>query len=298
MKMTIRFTLGLLVVLTVLLTASLSRAQSVYDNTTGLTTNVLILTNGQSVGEEIFLANTGTYPLLTNFIFEYYSPNTSFAGTVQGDVQFYENNGPLTNGYAAPGTLFYDTGLFGLSAPYSISGTNAILFSLNASDLYSTNALLPINLNFVPSDFTVVYTFQGLTNTDSIGLPIFGPPAVGTNYGDYWVTNASGWTLVTNTAGYVEFGQKLSAAAFPQPVIVSNTTVTAYITTISFTTTNASSYTTNGFTYVLHYTNSAGLTAPVSTWPASTNTVIGDGAIHSIQDISTDPNRFYRIAVQ
>jgi len=292
MNMQNHFKLGVLV-LAALFATSLSRAQLVYNNTSNGSTNVLILTNNESIGEQIFLANSSAYPLLTNFIFEYYNPNTNFAGAVQGDVQFYENNGPLTNGYATPGTLFYDTGLFGLNS------TNvSTIVSLDSSDLYSTNALLPININFVPSDFTVVYTFQGMTGTDSIGLPIYGPPTVGTNYGDYWITNASGWTLVTNTAGKVAFGQALVAAAFPQPTIVSNTTVTAYITTISFTTATNASYTTNGFTYVLHYTNSAGLTSPVETWPASTNTVLGDGAIHSIQDISTDPNRFYRIAVQ
>ena len=291
MKTINRFKIATLA-LAMLFTTSLSRAQLVYNNTSNSSTNFLLLTNNQSIGEQIFLANSSAYPLLTNFIFEYYNPNTNFAGAVQGDVQFYMNNGPLTNGYAAPGTLFYDTGLFGL---YSTNVSTIV--SLDSSDLYSTNALLPININFLPSNFTVVYTFQGLTNTDAIGLPIFGPPTTGTNYGDYWITNVSGWTLVTNTAGKVAFGQALVSAAFPQPVIVSNTTVTAYITTISFTTTNGS-YTTNGFTYVLHYTNSAGLTAPVSTWPASTNTVLGDGAIHTIQDISTDPNRFYRIAVE
>ena len=40
---------------------------------------------------------------LVSFTFAYYSANTSWSGPVSADVQFYYNNGPLTNGYASPG---------------------------------------------------------------------------------------------------------------------------------------------------------------------------------------------------
>jgi hypothetical protein len=52
--------------------------------------------------------------------------------------------------------------------------------------------------------------------------------------------------------------------------------------------------TVNGANYTLYSTNSAGLSAPVSTWPVSTN-VIGDGSTVTFLDNSTDANRFYRI---
>jgi len=56
--------------------------------------------------------------------------------------------------------------------------------------------------------------------------------------------------------------------------------------------------TTNGPTYTLYFTNSAGLTTPVSNWPSSSTTVTGDGNNHSIQDTTTDAARFYRVGVR
>jgi hypothetical protein len=53
--------------------------------------------------------------------------------------------------------------------------------------------------------------------------------------------------------------------------------------------------TVSGPTYTLYYTNSPGLNTPVASWPASPNTVVGNGQTNSIQDTSTDPNRFYRV---
>ena len=61
------------------------------------------------------------------------------------------------------------------------------------------------------------------------------------------------------------------------------------------TTATVSFLTGNGFTYTLYYTNSAGLNTPVAQWPASPTTVTGNGLMNSIQDTSSDPNRFYRV---
>jgi hypothetical protein len=62
------------------------------------------------------------------------------------------------------------------------------------------------------------------------------------------------------------------------------------MTTISFGTAN-------GAIYTLHYTNSAGLSSPVSNWPSSPLTVTGDGSTKSLTDTSTDAERVYRVAV-
>jgi hypothetical protein len=53
--------------------------------------------------------------------------------------------------------------------------------------------------------------------------------------------------------------------------------------------------TTNGATYTLHYTNSAGLSAPLTTWPSLPSTVTGDGSTKSFTDSSTDADRVYRV---
>lgn len=50
-----------------------------------------------------------------------------------------------------------------------------------------------------------------------------------------------------------------------------------------------------GATYTLYYTNSAGLTAPVNTWPSVSTNIIGDGTIQSFQQVSTDTDRYYII---
>jgi len=74
----------------------------------------------------------------------------------------------------------------------------------------------------MPADFTVVYSFQGLTGGDLIGLPSFNAPnqpTVGTNNGDYWVDSGGGnWSLVTNNAGPVAFGMQFSAT--PEPSVL------------------------------------------------------------------------------
>ena len=51
-------------------------------------------------------------------------------------------------------------------------------------------------------------------------------------------------------------------------------------------------------TYKLFYTNSAGLTTPVSSWPALPGTITGDGTTQTFQDTTTDPIRFYRVQTQ
>lgn len=59
-------------------------------------------------------------------------------------------------------------------------------------------------------------------------------------------------------------------------------------TTISLTTTN-------GATYTLYFTNSAGLGSPVTNWPSLPGTITGDGTVQSFIDSSTDAERFYSV---
>ena len=51
-------------------------------------------------------------------------------------------------------------------------------------------------------------------------------------------------------------------------------------------------------TYTLFFTNSAGLSAPVGTWPSLPGTISGDGTMKSFQDTTTDAMRFYRVGAQ
>jgi hypothetical protein len=63
--------------------------------------------------------------------------------------------------------------------------------------------------------------------------------------------------------------------------------------------TNLISFTSaNGATYTLYYTNSAGLTAPVSAWPASAATITGDGSTKTFTNSAPDSERFYRVGTK
>jgi hypothetical protein len=73
----------------------------------------------------------------------------------------------------------------------------------------------------------------------------------------------------------------------PPPVL--SITRTGNSSTISFATTN-------GATYTLYFTNSAGLTAPVSAWPTVSGTLSGNGSTESFTDTTTDTTRFYQVS--
>lgn len=54
----------------------------------------------------------------------------------------------------------------------------------------------------------------------------------------------------------------------------------------------------NGATYTLYYTNSAGLTRPVSTWPSLPAVIIGDGSVKTFTNSAPDSERYYRVGAQ
>ncbi len=212
-----------------MVSAGYAQTGTVYDNTSIDTGGRLMFTNNQVIGEEIFPDHLATYPTLSSFSFEFYSPSLGWAGSVQSEVKFYKNDGVLSNGYASPGTLFYDTGLFDLLNPRAFYGdtNNVMILTFNWPDLYQpynpldgSGAVVPLDATVgLPSNFTMVFTFSGLTNgVNDLGLPIFQPPAVGTNYGDYWIQNGSSWELVTNNLGLVAFGLQLIDVV-PEPSV-------------------------------------------------------------------------------
>ena len=186
-------------------------AATIYDNTVNdLTTR--FHTGMLEAGDEIILASTERY--LTNFSFEYFGTNTagslSFSGTVQARVRFYENNGDLFNGYAMPGTNFYDSGWFDVSAtPRSTVDFTA------GSDFPTGGLFMP-----VASNMTWSVQFQGMGANDDVGVDLFSPPTVGGNTPDYWQNTGSSWALETNSLA-VDFASKFEAAPEPSTVAIS-----------------------------------------------------------------------------
>lgn len=233
MKANACFKLILLGLVMVALTGDV-RAGLVYDNT-ATNYGALMLTNNQVVGGEIFPDNLNAFPSLTSFSFEFYSPTigATYAdpyqwlggSSVLADVKFYLNNGPAFNGYPTPGALpFYDTGWFNLLNPLAYTGgtSNRMTLTFGPSDLYTLgNPAVAMNPAIaLPTDFTVVYQFDGLTNGNMLGLSLYQPPTVGTNYGNYWVKDSfNNWELVTNISGPVAFGQQFIGDV-PEPSMV------------------------------------------------------------------------------
>jgi hypothetical protein len=214
------FLTAMAVVAVIILAGSAAvRGATLYQNTAFTTGQVLNLPKDAQIGEQIWLG-TSAPMYLTNFSFEYYSPLSSYTGPVQADVRLYMNNGAPTNGYNTPGTLFYDSGNFSLQNPWS-QGTNTATMVFQLSDLQSVAAggLALTNGFILPSSFTFSVTISGLQGADAVGLPIFDPPQVGTNAGDYWYDVSGNWELLTNSIGPIAFGAQFQGT-IPEPSVL------------------------------------------------------------------------------
>jgi hypothetical protein len=209
MKTNVLKSLSIVILLAITLSV---RSEIIYDNSTTDTGTFLGLTNGQLAGDQIIMANTSSL-FLTNFSFEYYSPNTSFSGSVQADVAFYANDGTPFNGYATPGTSLFDSGPFSINTPFQFNGTNAATLSFDLTGDYPYGLLVPTN-------FTFVVSFTGLASGDVVGVELFNPVTVGQNTPDYWFNNNNGgWQLLTNSVP-VNFGAQFQGTV-PEPSVIS-----------------------------------------------------------------------------
>ena len=169
------------------------------------------------IGDEIGLA--GTERFLTYFSFEFWGTNTakpdnsSFAGVVEARVRFYLNDGPPdANGYITPGTVFYDSLWFGGFSP-----------TPRSTFIFTEGADFPSGGLFIPADrMTWSVQFRGMQPTDTLGVDIYCPPAVGWNWNDYW-ENLSGWALLQNMNapnGQMNFGAYMEAVPEPSAVAI------------------------------------------------------------------------------
>src|SRR5258708_18929118 len=116
----------------------------------------------------------------------------------------------------------------------------------------------------------------------SVPLGYLDPTTSRTNGAAYYV----GYFLF-NPSGTMTFTRAAAITSSPPPPVLSITR-SGNISTISFGTTNAA-------TYTLCYTNSSGLTTSVTNWPSSSTNITGDGTVRSFMDTTTDSNRIYRV---
>jgi len=171
------------------------------------------------IGNEIILGSTQRY--LTGFSFEYWglsSSPSSFAGSIQARVEFYLNNGSLFNGYATPGTSFYDSGWFSPVGGFTPTPRSSIVFG--AADFLAFNPSSGGGLFLPASDFTWTVQFQGMGLGDSVGTDLYGPTTVGANFGDFWQKIGTSWSLMNNSQSppYASFAADMMAVAvIPEP---------------------------------------------------------------------------------
>lgn len=156
------------------------------------------------VGDQINLAGTERY--LTHFDFEYWGV---FTGPVEARVRFYENTGPLFNGYAAPSsTPFYDSLWFS-----GFSATPRATLNFDAGSDFASGGL------FIPaSQITWSVQFRYLGAGETAGVDLYSPPVVGSevgDFGDYWQNDGTSWTLLTNSVA-MDFGARMYATV-PEP---------------------------------------------------------------------------------
>jgi hypothetical protein len=186
----------------------LSAAEIVYDNSVNdLAFN--LDPGAQEIGDEIVLDGTARW--LSEFSFEYWGDNTlsetEFAGPVEARIRFYLNDGPALPGVddaLTPGTVFFDSGTFAIDPTERAT--------LTFTD-FVTDVAVPLAVD-LPDAFTWSVEFTGLGVTDTAGVTIYSPPAVGSSFDDYWVNTSGTWTLQTNVVA-IDFAARFSAV--PEP---------------------------------------------------------------------------------
>ncbi len=226
MRTTIPKRAPVLLLASVLMIGASASAEVIYSNTNSDSRLRFGPTN--QFGDEIILA--GTARTLTAFSFEYWalnggtvSPGLSLTAAVQ--VRFYINDGSPdpNNGYARPGTLFYDSGPF-LIGPSGATDRSTVNYT--PADFLSAGWS-----GFIPTNhFTWTVQFSGLDGNDTAGLDVFYPPTVGTSpaqennqLDDYWEFSGGSWALKTNSVGGVgvdmSFGARFDAVPEPSTAV-------------------------------------------------------------------------------
>lgn len=143
---------------------------------------------------------------------------------------------------------------------------------------------LPVNAEYTtPASFTTAVRsdlYQSVPN--NVLDPISGQTTGAAYHVGYFTLAPDGSLTFTRAATTV-------TPPPPAPEIV-NVTRSGDTSTVTFTTAAGS------YTYSLHYTNAAGLAAPIADWPVAGATVTGDGANKQLSDTTTDEARFYRVS--
>ena len=184
--------------------------QTVFANTN--TFKAHFSTGSLQVGNEITLA--GSYRQINGFAFEYYLPTAS--GTETADVKFYKNDSTAQSaGYAAPGTVIYDSGAFNIG---SFGSQSSATLNFAASD-FTTGVVVPLTVP-LPDTFTWTVQFGGLGSGEDIGVDLYQPVSIGSAPSDMWEFSGGSWGLVTNATYNLTIGASVSAVPEPSSFLL------------------------------------------------------------------------------
>lgn len=198
--------------------------------------------------------------------------------------------GPISQGI--PSSIVYSIGnsarLYGNAVPDGPNNT-ATGVVIPAGDAFSYSSLMGPNGNFQSS-------FQGdIENTTPFDFSTAGVVSRSDLYELKPGTTAAGTLNTPGTfIGYFDFSPSgtvtftSAGGQTPTPPTITGVSRSGDVATISFNTVS-------GTTYSLVRTNSSGLGAPITTWTTVPGSVSGDGSTKSLQDSSTDPDRFYLV---
>jgi hypothetical protein len=143
---------------------------------------------------------------------------------------------------------------------------------------------------FVPSPPSVVQSdLYEVQPSKSTANQVIVDPHVGTNAYSYYI----GY-FQFNANGTMTFTRQASVAPPPPAPTLSISLPSGFVLNSSKLTISFPS--TNGSTYTLYATNSAGLRSAVTKWP-SLGSQTGNGGVLSFQDVITTSNRFYAVTV-
>lgn len=157
------------------------------------------------VGNQVTLKSLGgTSSKITEFEFQYWG--TGFSGTESLEFRIYANNGPNWDAtYKMPGTMLFDSGIFGVPA----TSRQLVVFDTDFG-----SGLL------VPNSFTWTVQFSSLGPSANAGVDGYGPPTVGSFLDDIWVNTGTSWDLRATGIGKTTPQQDFAAEIFgvvPEP---------------------------------------------------------------------------------
>lgn len=216
-----------------------------------------------------------------------------YGGSVQGVISrpmasIFLNAGFISHDISTSST--YNTPTF---VRESIAAYPTHLYSVWMGDLFGgTTGSLNDTWTDNNLEITTPGAFNGVVRSD-----LYEVRPLDDSHGGIVVDPHTGTSGLAYYVGYFEFNSNGSmtftrqAATTTPPQVALSFLRTNNVSTISFPSSSS-------VTYTLFFTNSAGLSAPVGTWPSLPGTISGDGTTKSFQDTTTDAMRVYRVGAQ